>query len=233
MKNFLTVLTMGLLIFVVSGIASASFISRDLVSGTGDGYITYDDQTGMEWLDVTLSRYNTIPETLSGDYVTSMGFRLATGSELISLFNGAGLSIKEFTYVREHNPDTQNALSLISLLGPIYDDGFNYSINALYADVFPDPYVSIPLRKYATLQAYEGMFKGYYIGDYMISFTNDPSYGIRDGDVMAAGEGNYGQFLVRTSQEPIPTPEPGTMMMLGFGIAGLVVYGKRRNRNKA
>lgn len=30
-----------------------------------------------------------------------------------------------------------------------------------------------------------------------------------------------------------PVPEPGTMMLLGFGMLGLAVYGKRRKNNKA
>ena len=30
------------------------------------------------------------------------------------------------------------------------------------------------------------------------------------------------------SEKPIPTPEPGTMMLLGAGFLGLAVYGKRR-----
>ena len=32
---------------------------------------------------------------------------------------------------------------------------------------------------------------------------------------------------------PIPTPEPGTMMLLGFGMLGLAVYGKRRMNKEA
>jgi hypothetical protein len=41
----------------------------------------------------------------------------------------------------------------------------------------------------------------------------------------------YG-FNVGTA-ESAPVPEPGTMMLLGLGMAGLAVYGKRRINKEA
>lgn len=41
-----------LLLSLIHAQANAAFTSRDLVLGSGDGLLTYDDQANFEWLDV-------------------------------------------------------------------------------------------------------------------------------------------------------------------------------------
>ena len=70
---------------------SAALVSTDLNS-SGDGLITRDTSTNIEWLDLTESR------NLSYDYVSSQfgvggqfeGWRYATSSEVNTLFDSAG-----------------------------------------------------------------------------------------------------------------------------------------------
>lgn len=48
--------------------------------------------------------------------------------------------------------------------------------------------------------------------------------------------GNQGLFNIDNivvNEASAPVPEPGTMMLLGFGMASLAIYGKRRKNNKA
>ena len=65
--------------------ASAALIEQDLFAA-GDGLITFDDQTGLEWLDLTETTnlsYNDV-ETDGGGWL-SLGFRHATGAEVCDL----------------------------------------------------------------------------------------------------------------------------------------------------
>jgi hypothetical protein len=66
--------------------------------------------------------------------------------------------------------------------------------------------------------------------------------GVTEIDILSATSGSYFGYGATPSgfyvndieaNDPVPTPEPGTMVLLGLGMAGLAVYGKRRNNNKA
>jgi hypothetical protein len=80
---------------------------------TRDGFnITRDTQSGLDWLDVTLSTgysYNQVVEQL-GDGRAFEGFHFATEAELVVLFEHAGLDIDAHTPV-------EPAIALLDLVG--------------------------------------------------------------------------------------------------------------------
>jgi hypothetical protein len=80
---------------------------------TRDGFnITRDTQSGLDWLDVTLSTgysYNQVIEQL-GDGRAFDGLRFATEAELVGLFEHAGLDI-------DANTPVEPAIALLDLVG--------------------------------------------------------------------------------------------------------------------
>jgi hypothetical protein len=70
--------------------AQAALLGRDL-NAIGDGLLTRDTVTGLDWLDVTQTKGRSFDEVLAGfgNYTTQQGFRFATASEVSSLFASA------------------------------------------------------------------------------------------------------------------------------------------------
>jgi hypothetical protein len=69
--------------------AQAALLAGDLVT-TGDGLITKDSRTGLEWLDLTATRgasYDAVAAGLGG--YTTQGFRFASAAEVNGLLESA------------------------------------------------------------------------------------------------------------------------------------------------
>jgi hypothetical protein len=65
-----------------------------LVPGSGDQLITYDTDTNLQWLNLTATANRSVNEVLAGfgGFTTTYGFRYATGGEVGSLLQHAGIS---------------------------------------------------------------------------------------------------------------------------------------------
>lgn len=85
--------------------------------------------------------------------------------------------------------------------------------NPLTFDVYTDANNLLTIADFSTILSSEGYLFAAHIADY--------------------NGGNSAKFATdRPSVPENPVPEPGTMMLLGFGMLGLAVYGKRRmNKN--
>jgi hypothetical protein len=81
------------------------------------GNNTYDPNTGLQWLDVTLTNnhsYNDIVANYLGVGDPYYGYRYATGAEVSTLFTDAGITNP---YAGPINGNAPAILNLISLLG--------------------------------------------------------------------------------------------------------------------
>lgn len=71
----------------VPGTASATLTATDLAT-SGDGLLTLDSTSGLEWLDAPLTK----GLSANGALAAYTGFRIPTQSELASFLTGAGLT---------------------------------------------------------------------------------------------------------------------------------------------
>ena len=95
--------------------ASTSLVSEDFLTA-GDGLLTLDTDTNLEWLDLTLTKgqsYNAVAAGYNG-YTTTDGFVFANWDQVATLFTHAGLPDHSGAFLAsEYVP----ALNLISLIG--------------------------------------------------------------------------------------------------------------------
>lgn len=93
----LTLRRLGLaaMLLAVSLGVNAALIEGNLATA-GDGLITIDTSTGLEWLDFDQNRIgtdetvaNAMARVMSGTYATEDGFRIATAAEVATLFQNA------------------------------------------------------------------------------------------------------------------------------------------------
>ncbi|MBX3235045.1 MAG: hypothetical protein KF814_02740 [Nitrospiraceae bacterium] len=71
-----------------------ALIQVNLVPGSGDQLLTFDSDTNLEWLNLTATADRSYLDILggSGGYTTTYGFRYATGAEISTLWQHAGIT---------------------------------------------------------------------------------------------------------------------------------------------
>jgi len=186
--------------------ASAALISVDRLLA-GDGQITRDTLSGLDWLDLTLTTnvsYNDIQADFGG--WISDGWRHATRAEACQLFVNAGNSIFATCPSQDlTNAFVSEAASLVDLLG---DTGGEGPLAEGYLEK-PDP------SKASTDFARVGVarFGGPTVWEVGIA-------GSSSADV------STGNFLVRA----IPEPSTGSLLVAGLALLG--AYKLRRTRRR-
>jgi hypothetical protein len=127
-------ITLAITVLLLSANANAALVSADL-SIVGDGLITRDTNSGMEWLDLTES------QNYSYNYVSSQfgiggqfeGWRYATSSEVDTLLDNAG-----GTGPYDGDSTVNNGIGepLLELWGKMYTSTNNSWSEFIIADVY-------------------------------------------------------------------------------------------------
>jgi len=144
--------------------AHATLIKSDL-GAIGDGLLTVDTATGLEWLDVTATLGLSFNQAIASDFATSQGFKHATASEILSLFDAAALTNSPARLAGNY----AGGVLLVGLMGPgidfgnvieiegWYDAGAGYTSTAVidYAKTNTNGIASLNFRVMARYYEYE------------------------------------------------------------------------------
>lgn len=224
MKKAAFLLTVvAVVIFGAGTSARGSLVARDLVPGSGDGLITLDPLTGLEWLDLTATQglsYTAISKAASG-YLGDFGFRYADADDLWLFYQHAGVdflgkpgdySTYAAWYYARNEAGVKNLLHFMSstiCIGPFQE--------AVGMYVLYDGNGDFSQLKAASVHLNEDALESW------VTISDTPyAPGVNTASFL------YASYLVR---DPVPTPLPGAVVFLGSGIAALFGLKRRRARN--
>jgi hypothetical protein len=186
--------------------AHADLVSVDYVN-SGDGLLTRDTQSGLEWLDWPVTSGLTVAEGVSAH----AGFRSATSAEFNALLIHAGLA-----NTSAYGQSTTAAQGFVSLFNSSLGACPELSGGALFACGVYDYGDGTARLVNVGFTALDGGFAGDGFGPWPLTFANS----------------FYGVLLVRESAATA-IPEPATMALIGLatlGFAGLRRGGRLARR---
>lgn len=203
---------------VLSTSVNAALLSLDYVQGSGDNWITYDTETGLDWLDVTLTVNQSFDEVRTGTWY-QRGFRHATMEELQALFQHAGTPDDGFDTSVTYPTET---LELAQLLGPTLIGDSRVTVSGFTGTDFfgnqitleNNPIGSVFSVRFGKLD-YLDLINSGELGE--AHFTGG-SLNSSQSDI------NAGSYLVRTSVVPVPA----AAWLFGSGLIGLAGIARRK-----
>ena len=104
------------------GISHAALIEKDW-KNAGDGLITLDTSTGLDWLDLTVSQGQYSFDSIQSEFSPGgkfKGFRLADRSDIDSLLSSFGLTQHDLSDTAGDRAEVKNYLSLLGIMQSVF-----------------------------------------------------------------------------------------------------------------
>jgi hypothetical protein len=205
--------TVAVLVGIASMLAlgqadAATLVSADLNSA-GDGLITIDKSTSLEWLDLTATVGQSRAQVLASSYVMQ-GFRYATQSEVTQLWEDAGSSgaVESAALLIDLMGCTSSVIPSAS--GCIVPEGGtatqDWNIGFFGSGPTDAGLVDI-------LTGSPPLFPPGGTTDFDINFGAHPEIDILN-------RHDVGSYLVRDAISAVPEPDVWVMLIFGFGLTG-------------
>jgi hypothetical protein len=221
MKKFLAI---ALLMATSLANAESPLVSRDFVA-RDDGLLTLDTSTGLQWLDLTLTRDLGVDQILAGEggWVAA-GFRYATFADIAALFLHAGLMsfgnevFGSQTYVDSMWGEGDSGLDMVTKMG-LTSETFGERVGT-------SGYVA-PLPCMAR-ECESGPYYTYYLR--LVSTPESTDVLLAEGPAPTRNHSpEIGNYLIRNASYSVPEPSSFALMALGLA-AVLVTRTKWRRR---
>jgi len=200
-----------LLLLLTTVQVNATLIERDY-RNNGDGLITYDTETGFEWLDLTETlgvSYNIVSSKLGAGNDLE-GWQYGTAAQVASFFDSAGGSGVYESHSSSHNDVTE---IIIPLWGETYgDSGYRQSNFLTGTSHVSGMHLSGGVTDYYGNYEYPNSTQDIIRFAY-VDFAQ-PDY---------AGNRLTGSALMRISS----VPEPSTISLFALGLLGLAYSRKK------
>lgn len=235
------------ILLLVSVQANAALLAVDAWE-TGDGKLTRDTETGLDWLDLSITNGLSVNDILVDNYggLLDYGFQWATTDDVLTLFMNAG-AIMDLSKPRIGNSigwDSSNYLAsllITDLLGCTtsksfcasgpsatiyYSQGWQHIINGYGGTTDKAGFASGAVREYSgidegkvSVQEYGVNYDWSQWGTGIFLYRTTPTSGeLLSGPVLDA----------RWRASPPPIPIPAAVWLFGTALVGLVGFGKRR-----
>jgi hypothetical protein len=212
----------------------SALVQQDLLTA-GDGLVTLDQNTGLQWLDTSATRGISVQDIQNGaGGWLGRGFHYATFDDIKTLYTDAGLA-------EPGSCSYQNPTSDCYMSGS-YDDGVRffdllYGSQAAPMGGFEAP---TPCTWHSGVCA-DHLENGQWVPTtsytYLMALNLNPALGVVTFDPSGASptftvgpNESMGNWLVRDALPPIP--EPSSTLMLACGLAAVAGLGRKARAAK-